>query len=131
MNPLETIEAEIQAIIGKFMTNKARLLRLAKSDTLTIQTEAEVLYTRQLALERDLKNIQEIIDRAKEGIWSVSDTIKAAGFYQEINEQMDNIDYLEEHEKRMDQYTEKTDFKKYIPWAGVGLITFLFFRRFK
>lgn len=131
MNPLETIEAEIQAIIGKFMTNKARLLRLAKSDTLTIQTEAEVLYTRQLALERDLKNIQEIIDRAKEGIWSVSDTIKAATFYQAMNEQMDNVDYLEKHSERMDPYAEKADFKKYIPWAGVGLMTFLFFRRFK
>jgi len=93
LGEIEDIEARIQARIGEFLGGKAKLLEMQRSSILTIQSEATRLLGSQIELEDALSNtITPMIDRAKQGSYSVSDILQGGAFYYQMDSQISDVD---------------------------------------
>jgi len=95
LGEIEDIEARIQARIGEFLGNKAKLLEMQRSSILTIQSKATELLGSQIQLEDALSNtITPMIDRAKQGSYSVSDILQGGAFYYQMDSQISDVNDL-------------------------------------
>ena len=95
LGEIEDIEARIQARIGEFLGNKARLLEMQKSSILTIQSKATELLGSQAQLETAFSDtITPMIDRAKQGSYSVSDILQGGAFYYQMDSQITDVNDL-------------------------------------
>lgn len=95
LGEIEDIEARIQARIGEFLGSKAKLLEMQKSSVLTIQSKATELLGSQVQLETALSDtITPMIDRAKQGSYSVSDILQGGAFYYQMDSQISDVDDL-------------------------------------
>jgi len=93
LGEIEDIEARIQARIGEFLGGKAKLLEMQRSSILTIQSKATRLLGSQIELEDALSNtITPMIDRAKQGSYSVSDILQGGAFYYQMDSQISDVD---------------------------------------
>jgi len=95
LGEIEDIEARIQARIGEFLGSKAKLLEMQRSSILTIQSKATELLGSQTELEAALSDtITPMIDRAKQGSYSVSDILQGGAFYYQMDSQINDVNDL-------------------------------------
>lgn len=99
LEPIGIIEGKIQARVAKFLSMKDALMRLARSTSLTVQSEAKELLDRQYALEKDLQTTLNTINVIKSGAYSITDIVTAGNFAYEMENHINAVHKLQDKTK--------------------------------
>jgi hypothetical protein len=102
LSPISTIEAKIQGRVAKFLGLKETVLRLTKSPSLSIQSEARELYNTQLLLEKELQTNLKRIEQIKSGAYTYSNILQVGDFAYNMENHIGKVQKLEEKTKGAD-----------------------------
>jgi hypothetical protein len=136
LNPLDTIQAKIQARVAKFLSLKEIILRYINSSSITVRSKAMVLYNQQKNLEEQLPDVLNQIEILKQGAWTLSDIANIGLFYAALETQIKDVGKLvnmAEGKQVSDTPStspeKTTPLLKYLMIFGIGLTFMSAFRR--
>ena len=96
LSPIDTARAKLQEQIGFFLSNRAKLMRLMDSKTLSVQGQARGLYVVQTQLEDRLqKEITPMLTTISSGVWDSSNILTLAAFTYQLMNQIGAVNSLE------------------------------------
>lgn len=137
LNPLDSIEADLQSYVGKFLQQKAILQNIYQKGILEFKDRASSLLTIQEDLENKLKANLVIIDSLKtSGAWSFGDLTSLGVFAYNLKSHLDEVEKLQNDFNNFSKLNVSASDSvwsslKNIPWWiwGSGVLIFFMWRK--
>lgn len=132
LSPLDSIEADLQSYVGKFLQQKAVLQNIYQKGILEFKDRASSLLTIQGDLENKLKANLIIIESLKtSGAWSFGDLTSLGVFAYNLKSHLDEVEKLQNDFNNFSKLNVSTSDSflgglKNIPWWvwGGGILAF-------
>ena len=93
--PMDWVESKIQNRVAKFLSMKEKLYRMHTSTDESVRLESRVLMDTQRALEVNLAESLEKIDKAKLGTYNMSDVLSVGLFANSMEKHINKVQALE------------------------------------
>ena len=117
LNPLLTVEAKIQSRVATFLLSKEKLLKLAKSSSITVSDRAKSLLASQDSLQGQLANALASIERLKAGAWTFSEVANLTAYAYSMDKQIRNVEDLEKESAKGVAVGPFGDWVDWLPYA--------------